>query len=215
MPGSPSPRWRPRRQPRGTGRATLHADRHPLLSQHIGRPAEQRYAAPWTAWQSVIPTLMAATDSTDTDTLLMATPTSRTLQATLAHQMNTPSLLLKPLGAALRIHGNRKLSPARSNKRPASDCWAATLTLPSRRSHPEGPIQKAILLSQTAQNTAAHPQQPNCEAYDADDRCFQVSLARRLMLLRATQPTSRPRAQTSAPPSEFAPAPSTLTNYTA
>ena len=43
-------------------------------------------------------------------------------------------------------------------------------------------IQKAILISQTAQNTGAHLQQPNSEAYEADDRCFQVSLARRLML---------------------------------
>ena len=41
-------------------------------------PAEQRYAAaPWTAWQSVIPTLMDATDFPDTDNLLMATPTLR------------------------------------------------------------------------------------------------------------------------------------------
>ena len=57
--------------------------------------AEQRHAvAPWTAWQTVIPTLMAATDSPDTDSLLAATPTLRGqllhLQATLAHQMNTP-----------------------------------------------------------------------------------------------------------------------------
>ena len=40
--------------------------------------AVQRYAAaPWTAWQSVIPTLMAATGLTDTDALLAATPTLR------------------------------------------------------------------------------------------------------------------------------------------
>ena len=43
-------------------------------------------------------------------------------------------------------------------------------------------IQKAILISQTAKNTGARLQQPNSEAYEADDRCFQVSLARRLML---------------------------------
>ena len=30
--------------------------------------------------------------------------------------------------------------------------------------------------------TSAHLQQPNSEAYEADDRCFQVSLARRLVL---------------------------------
>ena len=43
-------------------------------------------------------------------------------------------------------------------------------------------IQRAILISQTAKNTGAHLQQPNSEAYEADDRCLQVSLARRLML---------------------------------
>ena len=43
-------------------------------------------------------------------------------------------------------------------------------------------IQKAILISQTSKNTGAHLQQPNSEAYEADDRCFQVSHARRLML---------------------------------
>ena len=71
--------------------------------------AVQRHAAaPWTAWQTVIPTLMAATDSTDTDSLLAATPILREqllhLQSTLAHQTDNPALLLKSLGAALRTH---------------------------------------------------------------------------------------------------------------
>ena len=46
----------------------------------------------------------------------------------------------------------------------------------------DNPIQRAILISQTAKNTGAHVQQPNSEAYEADDRCFQVSMARRLVL---------------------------------
>ena len=76
--------------------------------------AVQRYAAaPWTAWKTVIPTLMAATDFlTDTDSLFTSTPTLRGqllhLQSTLAHQMNTPALLLKPLGAALGTHKTQK-----------------------------------------------------------------------------------------------------------
>ena len=49
-------------------------------------------------------------------------------------------------------------------------------------SHVDSPIQKAILLSQTAKSTGARLQQPNSEAHEADDRCFQVSLARQLML---------------------------------
>ena len=71
--------------------------------------AVQRYAAaPRTAWKTVIPTLMSATDLTDMDSLFAPTPTLRGQQSTLAHQMNKPALLLKPLGAALRTHQTQK-----------------------------------------------------------------------------------------------------------
>ena len=140
--------------------------------------AVQRYAAaPWTAWQTVIPTLMAATDLTDTDALLAATPTLRgqllQLQSTLAQQMNTPTLLLKLLGAALRTHGIQKTlvgAIQRYTHKQIMDSYV------------DRPIQRAIPISQTAKNTGAHLQQPNSEAYEADDRCFQVSMAWRLML---------------------------------
>ena len=120
---------------------------------------------------------MPATDSPDTDSLLAATPTLRGqflhLQATLAHQMNTPSLLLKPLGAALRTHGTQKTLVSAIQRTTHKQLMDA---------HVDKPIQIAILISQTAENTGAHLQQPNSEAYEADDRCFQVSMARRLML---------------------------------
>ena len=79
-------------------------------------------------------------------------------------------------------------------------------------------IQKAILISQTAKNTGAHLQQRSSESYEADDRCFQVSLARRLMLPcpAASHPANIsarcPNISAAKPPS--APAPSTTTNYT-
>ena len=109
--------------------------------------AEQRYAAaPWTAWQLVIPT-----DFPDTDTLFMATSTLRNqqfhLQATFAHQMNAPSLLLKPQGAALRTHGTQK---------PLVRTIQRTTRL-RLGSHFDNPIQKAIVLSQTAKNTRRPP----------------------------------------------------------
>ena len=44
------------------------------------------------------------------------------------------------------------------------------------------PIQRAILISKQQINTGAHLQQPNSEAHRAHDRCFQVSLTRRLTL---------------------------------
>ena len=69
-------------------------------------------AAPWTAWHSIIPTLMDATESPDIDSLFAPTPILRSqlhqLQVTLSQQMNAPSLLLKSLGAALRTHGSQK-----------------------------------------------------------------------------------------------------------
>ena len=54
----------------------------------VGSAVHRHAAAPWTAWQTVIPTLMAATHLTDTDSLLAATPILRgqmlQLQSTLA-----------------------------------------------------------------------------------------------------------------------------------
>ena len=62
----------------------------------VGSAVQRHAAAPWTAWKTVIPTLMSATDLTDTDSLFAPTPTLRDqllhLQSTLAHQMNTAFL---------------------------------------------------------------------------------------------------------------------------
>ena len=141
--------------------------------------AVQRYAAaPLTAWQTVIPTLMAATDLTDTDALLAATPTLRGqrlhLQSTLAQQMDTPALLLKPSGCgSAHTRHTKKTGRCHPTRVHINRSWTA---------HVNNPIQRAILISQTAKHTGAHLQQPNSEAYEADDRCFQVSMARRLML---------------------------------
>ena len=47
----------------------------PLFHLPLRISAVQRHAAvPWTAWQSVIPTLMEITESSDTDSLFAATP---------------------------------------------------------------------------------------------------------------------------------------------
>ena len=124
------------------------------------------------------PTLMEATDSPDLDSLFAPTPILRgqlhQLQTTLAQQMNAPSLLFKSQGAALRTHGSQKALVNTIHQTTHQQLLANLST---------NPIQKAILLPQTAKNTGAHLQQPNSEAYEANDRCFQVSLARRLMLV--------------------------------
>ena len=44
------------------------------------------------------------------------------------------------------------------------------------------PTERAILLSQSTSHTGAHLMQPSSEAYEIEDRCFRVSVARRLML---------------------------------
>ena len=116
------------------------------MGGHGVRTAVQRHAAaPWTAWHSIIPTLMEATDSPDIDSLFAPTPILRSqlrqLQTTLAQQMNTPSLFLKSLGAELRMHGLKMLWSTRSNKRHTNNYYQASQPTPSR---------KAILLSQTA-----------------------------------------------------------------
>ena len=115
--------------------------------------AVQRYAAaPWTAWKTVTPTLMTATDLTDTDSLFAPTPTLRDqllhLQSTLAHQMNTPALLLKPLGAALRTHKTQKTLVSAIQR----DTHKQIMEI-----YNDNPIQRAILISQTAKKHRRPP----------------------------------------------------------
>ena len=143
----------------------------------VGSAVQRHAAAPWTARHSIIPTLLEATGSPDIDSLFTPTPLLRgqlrQLQVTLSQHMDTPSLLLKSLGAALRTHGTQKVL-VNTIQQVSHQQLVTNLSANN--------IQKAILISQTAKNTGAHLQQPSSESYEADDRCFQVSLARRLML---------------------------------
>ena len=142
----------------------------------VGSAVHRHAAAPWTAWHSIIPTLQETTG--DIDSLFTPTPflrgQLRQLQVTVSQQMDTPSLLLKSLGAALRTHGTQKVL--------VNTIQQVSHTNSSFTCLSTNNIQKAILISPTAKNTGPHLQQPSSEAYEADDRCFQVSLARRLML---------------------------------
>ena len=78
----------------------------------VGSAVQRHAAAPWPAWQSIIPTLMATTLSPDTDSLFSSTPQLRAqlaqLQTTLSQQMNKPTFQLKLLGAALRLKSTQK-----------------------------------------------------------------------------------------------------------
>ena len=87
----------------------------------VGSAVQRHAAAPWRAWQSIIPTLMATTQSPDTDSLF-SSPRLRAqlaqLQTTLSLQMNKPTFQLKPLGAAPRLKTHSKEASVHHSKKP-------------------------------------------------------------------------------------------------
>ena len=150
----------------------------------VGSAVQRHAAAPWRAWQSVIPSLMTTTHSPDTDSLFRSTPLLRAqltqLQSTISQQMNKPTFQLKPLGAALRQTTQKKQVSTiqRNTHKQLFDSLADT------------PTEQAILLSQSTSHTGAHLMQPRSEAYEIEDRCFRVSVARRLMLPHPAAPNN-------------------------
>ena len=143
----------------------------------MGSAVQRHAAAPWRAWQSVIPSLMTITNSPDTDSLFHSTPILRAqltqLQSTISQQMNKPTFLLKPLGAALRLQTTQKKQFSTIQRNIHKQLY---------NSLTDTPTERAILLSQSTSHTGAHLMQPRSEAYEIEDRCFRVSVARRLML---------------------------------
>ena len=143
----------------------------------VGSAVQRHGAAPWRAWQSVIPTLMATTQSPDTDTLFNAAPRLRAhkaqLQTTLSLQMNKPTFQLKQLGAALRLKITQKKQQVSAIQRNLHKQISDSLT--------DTPVERSVLLSQSTSHTGAHLMQPSSEAYEAEDRCFRVSVATRLV----------------------------------
>ena len=134
----------------------------------VGSAVQRHAAAPWRAWQSVIPSLMTTTQSPDTDSLFRSTPLLRVSQ-----QMNKPTFQLKPLGAALRLQTTQKKQVSTIQRNIHKQLY---------NSLTDTPTEQAIFLSQSTSHTGAHLMQPSSEAYEIEDRCFRVSVARRLML---------------------------------
>ena len=87
--------------------------------------------------------------------------------------MNKPTFLLKPLGAALRLKTTQKKQVSTIQRNIHKQLYNSLI---------DTPTEQAILLSQSTSHTGAHLMQPSSEAYEAEDRCFRVSVARRLML---------------------------------
>ena len=150
----------------------------------VGSAVQRHAAAPWRAWQSVIPTLMTTTQSPDTDSLFRSTPRLRAqlaqLQTTLSPQMNKLAFQVKPLVAALRLQTTQKKQVS-TIQRNIHRQFYNSLT--------DAPTEQAIILSQSTSHTGAHLMQPSSEAYEVEDRCFRVSVARRLMLRTQQPPT--------------------------
>ena len=89
------------------------------------------------------------------------------LQATLSLQMNKPTFQLNPLGAALRQKTTQKKQVS-TIQRNTHKQFYNSLT--------DTPTEQAILLSRSTSHTGAHLMQPSSEAYEAEDRCFRVSV---------------------------------------
>ena len=87
--------------------------------------------------------------------------------------MNKPSFQLQPLGAALRLQTTQKKQVSTIQRNTHKQLY---------NSLTDTPTEQAILLSQSTSHTGAHLMQPRSEAYEIEDRCFRVSVARRLML---------------------------------
>ena len=143
----------------------------------VGSAVQRHAAAPWRAWQSIIPTSMATTQSPDTDSLFSSTPRLRAqlaqLQTTLTLQMNKPTFQLKPLGAALRPKTTQKKQVS-TIQRNIHKQFYNSLT--------DTPTEQDVLLAQSPSHTGAHLMQPSSETHEAEDRSFRVSVARRLIL---------------------------------
>ena len=132
----------------------------------MGSAGQRHAAAPWRAWQSIIPTLMATTQR-DTDSLFNSTPQLRAqlaqLQATHSQQMNKPTFQLKPLGAALRLQTTQKKQVSTIQRNIHKQLYNSLI---------DTPTEQAILLSQSTSHTGPHLMQPSSEAYEVEDRCF-------------------------------------------
>ena len=118
----------------------------------VGSAVQRHAAAPWREWQSIIPTLMATTQSPDTDSLFSSTPLLRAqlaqLQSTLSQQMNKPTFQLKPLGAALAF------KPPKRNKSPPSKETSTGNSTTASLTHPPNKLSSSHNLLHTLVRTS-------------------------------------------------------------
>ena len=128
---------------------------HPCRPLGVGSAVQRHAAAPWRAWQSVISTSMATTQSPDTDTLFNTAPRLRAqlvqLQTTCSPQMKKPAFFLKPLGAALRQKAPQKMRVTTIQRHFHKQLLDSLTTTP---------VDRAVLPSQPTSHTGAHSCSP-------------------------------------------------------
>ena len=112
---------------------------------------------------------MTITHSLDTDSLFRFTPILRAqltqLQSTISKQMNEPTFLPKPLGAALRLQTTQKKQVSTIQRNIHKQLY---------NSLTDTPTEQAILLSQSTSHIGAHLMQPRSEAYEIVVSVFQL-----------------------------------------
>ena len=114
-------------------------------------------------------------------------------------------------GEHLQIHGDIEPSPVVLDEQASMEKTTQTfrelsLSLHNPKKLPQAnffnsltgtPTEQAILPSQSTSHTGAHLMQPSIEAYEAEDRCFRVSVARRLMMPHPAAPNAADVVQSS------------------
>ena len=124
-----------------------------LASLDVGSAEQHHAAAPWRAWQTVLP-----------HTLFASTPQLRAhlsqLQSTLSRRIYSSKFLLKPFGPAIRTKTTLQ-----------NTCLIHPTTTPQTTSpHPrQCTHQQGHTHVQTSPHAGAHLQQPNSEAHEAED----------------------------------------------
>ena len=115
---------------------------HKLGGLGVGSAVQRHAAAPWRALQSVIPTLMATTQSPDTDTLFHpGTTTASPTCSTSNHSLTTTEQASLPpqttrFGPSAKRHSKKSGSPS-SHGTFASSCLRVLSSSPNPRHTPE------------------------------------------------------------------------------
>ena len=180
----------------------------------VGSAVHRHAAAPWTAWHSIIPTLMEATESPDIGLPVRphthpTGPTSPTTGYAGTTKWTHPHSFSNHWARHSEHTGPKRLWSTRYNKRPTNSFLASL----SNEHHPEKPSsspKQPKTREHTCNNPTAKPTRRTTDAsksHSLDDSCYPTQPL-------ATQPTSHPHAPTSAPPNAHVLAPSTITNYT-